>query len=248
MSVNDELLNVGSVIAGVILGSFLTFFIERSMQNRSWKRNLIEKRIDSTYIPLYRDIVSIPATLSIYPTVPGLPSFKWNEIKNSESRLYLNESLIKSLQEFFDVDIKEYQKKCDIAYKSVYKTIRDYFGSLISETDTSKLDGVAGTLISYFSPLLFDSWESFRKTFTDEESFGSYISNIQSMAFGQLLAISGDITTIPDNFLHQIKFRIDNLEEIKVAKTSRNELIKKSESIRVQLEQYIKQSWTGKLT
>jgi len=251
MSVGDFLPILG-VLLGTILGALLTYFVQNAIQNKAWKREIANKRIDTIYAPLYRDVLSVPSVVNSYWTSPaaisGIKAEKWDEINSSESKLFIDKSLYDLLQGLY-TDLKSYQKNCDALYRSSYRIIRNYFASLVEEPDAKKVDGVVGTLYSYFSTLLYNDMPTFRGQFSDEENYVSYMSNIKGQIEGQLKAVKGQAAaqdySLPQEFLEELRNKIQSQDDFDAAKKRRDELIRSSERISRKLEDYIMKSLRG---
>lgn len=254
ISVTDILPFIG-VVVGAAIGAILTYLVERAVQTRSWKREFANKKIETIYVPLYREVIAIhPAirTNWIYPTPSSaIHATAWDEVKGSESKLLIAKPLLDQLEKLYDIDLPRAQNSFEKAYRAILRTTTEYFRSLAEGAkvpfNQTALESLASEVFNYFSTLLMDDWEAFKKQFLDNDRYASYMDSLQAQLASHLkLAASG--SELPSNYLHQIKFRIDNLEEVKSAKTNREDLIRQSEVVANSLQKYITQYWAiGKI-
>ena len=129
--VRDLVFLVIGAIIGAVLGFIGSYWVQRSAQNRAWKREYILKNVGEIFAPLYEEIHLYKNEVEKFNFLPqSIRDSNWNTIRNDYRDLFIEDILRDKLNRLYDSEFSRYNNN----FWEVSRKIADiWFGSSIKK-------------------------------------------------------------------------------------------------------------------
>lgn len=103
---------------GVVAGGFVTFIVQRSIQERAWKK----ERAEEIYAPLLDQLGEVEANLNRLVTNPSYP--EWRGLRERHLFHRIKPELKEKLWKFFDVELHNFNIGLVVAINLVSESVK----------------------------------------------------------------------------------------------------------------------------
>jgi len=233
----DSQIQTGFIaIAGVLVGSILSYYSQKWTQDRAWKREYGLKTIDTIYAPLYNEIRDIKESVEAWVQWrpkhddgnDWIPMGEWDKIESSHlHHMILDENFKTRIEEVYNKN-----RNFSNIYIEATKAIREILITLIDpgewSVDESIFQEVYGATF-LDKTLLEYSLERYGD--------GDCIKN-------QLLeALERYKITLPEDFFDSVLAEANKLQTLTKCRDARKELISECDSLLKELAGKISEPW-----